>query len=57
MDADAVIFDPQTIKDKATFEQPTLSPEGISHMIINGEIAVENNQVKHGRLGKFVRYN
>jgi N-acyl-D-amino-acid deacylase len=57
MDADITIFDPETIKDKSTFEQPTLPPEGITHVIINGEIAVENNQIKNGRLGKFVRYN
>ena len=29
MDADIVIFDPDTIIDKATFEKPTLSPHGI----------------------------
>lgn len=56
-DADITIFDMNKIKDKATFENPTLSPEGISHVIIGGEIAVHNNKILKGRLGQFIKYN
>ena len=55
MDADIVIFDPDTIIDKATFEKPTLPPHGISYVIINGELAVKNNKILKNRLGKVIR--
>ena len=35
-DADLVIFDENTIIDRATFEEPTLPPEGISYVLLNG---------------------
>lgn len=38
--ADLVIFDPDTISDRATFEDPFLKPAGISHVIVNGTPAV-----------------
>ncbi len=40
--ADIVIFDPETIIDKATYTNGRLPPEGIEHVIINGEITVSN---------------
>lgn len=55
MDADIVIFDPDIIIEKATFKEPILSPDGISHVIMNGEIAVENNRILRNRLGKVIR--
>ncbi|MBS3787627.1 D-aminoacylase [Candidatus Bipolaricaulota bacterium] len=42
MDADLVAFSPQEIEDKATFQDPHRYPEGISYVIVNGKIAVEN---------------
>jgi N-acyl-D-amino-acid deacylase len=56
MDADITIFDPDTVKDGATFAEPTLPPVGISHVILGGKVAVENNEVKEGRLGKFIKF-
>lgn len=35
--ADIVIFDPNKIKDKATFENPFEKPEGIHHVFVNGK--------------------
>lgn len=34
--ADIVVFDPERIIDKATFDRPFLKPEGIAHVIVNG---------------------
>ena len=31
-DADLVILDPETVMDRATYEEPTLPPEGIRHV-------------------------
>jgi N-acyl-D-amino-acid deacylase len=42
--ADLVVFDPATIRDTATFEDPCRYPEGISHVFVNGRLVVE-----HGR--------
>lgn len=55
-DGDIVIFDFNKIKDRATFNNPALPPEGIKYVIIDGKIAVENNIIKEKNLGKLVRY-
>jgi N-acyl-D-amino-acid deacylase len=47
--ADMVVFDPATIIDRATYEQPKTFPEGISHVFVNGVPAVWNG-VETGRL-------
>jgi N-acyl-D-amino-acid deacylase len=40
--ADIVILNSETIKDEATFDDPTRDPSGINFVIVNGEICVEN---------------
>jgi len=42
--ADITIFNPKTIIDKATFENPYQYPEGIEYVIINGKIVVEKGK-------------
>ncbi|HKC64239.1 MAG TPA: D-aminoacylase, partial [Pyrinomonadaceae bacterium] len=42
--ADITIFDPQTVRDRSTFENPNQYPEGIPYVIINGQISVDNGQ-------------
>ena len=44
--ADITIFDPDTIIDKATFEDPFHYPEGISHVLINGQVVLENGEYR-----------
>ena len=41
-DADLVIFDPNRITDKATFEDPHQFPEGIVHVLVGGQFVVKN---------------
>jgi len=43
--ADLVIFDEKKVTDRSSFEDPTLHPEGVPYVIVNGEIAVENESV------------
>jgi N-acyl-D-amino-acid deacylase len=50
MAADIVIFNPQTVIDCATYEEPTQFPIGIEYVIVNGIIA--KSEDKHtGQLG------
>jgi len=54
-DADLVLFDPETVLDRATFEDPTQKPEGISWVLVNGQVAVENGLVTGAASGRVLR--
>ena len=55
-DADIVIFDPDTIRDKADYvNDPSAPPEGIEYVILGGQIALEKNQIRNGTLGRYIR--
>ena len=41
-DADLVIFDPDTIRDNATFSEPALPSSGIEHVLVNGVFVVRD---------------
>lgn len=56
--ADLVMFDPNTIRDVATYDNPKREPEGISLVVVNGQIALENGNhtlVGAGRMLRFRR--
>ena len=55
MKADIVIFDPKTIIDKATFENPHQYPEGIDFVIINGQFSVDSGKFKNLKAGKVLK--
>ena len=42
MKADLVVFDPETVEAKATFEDPKQFPEGIEHVVVNGRVVISN---------------
>ncbi len=44
MFADLIIFNPETIIDKATNQNPNLKSEGINMVFVNGNIVVENGE-------------
>jgi len=56
-DADIVIFDPEKITDRSTFENPSQKPEGVEWVIVNGKIASEKGMVTKNRAGKVLRKN
>ncbi len=39
--ADLVVFDPDTVIDKATFEEPHRYPAGIHYVVVNGQVVVQ----------------
>ena len=53
--ADLVVFDPLTITDRATYENPTLAAEGIDHVFVNGRLAWGNNQGTPAGYGRLLR--
>jgi N-acyl-D-amino-acid deacylase len=53
--ADIVIFDEETIIDKATFEQPRQFPEGIEYVLVNGHILLEKGNLQETNAGKVLR--
>ena len=53
--ADLVLFDPETVNDKATFEDPHQFSEGFDYVIVNGEVAVADGEPTDVRAGQFVR--
>lgn len=55
--ADLTVFDPSTVKDTATFENPCQRPEGIAYVIVSGEIAAEAGKLTGRRAGRVLRKN
>lgn len=53
--ADIVIFDPETIRDRATYDHPLRTPEGIQYVFVNGEMVFEYDQVTPKMPGRFLR--
>jgi N-acyl-D-aspartate/D-glutamate deacylase len=52
MAADITIFDPQTVSDKATFEDPAQYPVGIPYVIVNGEVVIDQGQHTGAKPGR-----
>lgn len=53
--ADVTIFDPKTVIDRATFEEPNQYPVGINYVIVNGQIEVDNGQRTPVNSGRVLR--
>lgn len=53
--ADCVVFDPATVQDRATFDEPMLPPGGIAWVLVNGRIAVDHDKVSPTRAGAVLR--
>jgi dihydroorotase/N-acyl-D-amino-acid deacylase len=54
MRADIVIFDPETIIDKATWSEPHQYPVGIDYVFVNGEIVVDHGEVTGALPGRVI---
>ena len=50
--ADAVIFDYNALQDRATYEQPVLSPAGIDYVLVNGQIVIDHDRHTGARPGR-----
>lgn len=55
MAADITVFDAETIAPRSTYLDPVQLSKGVFHVLVNGQIALENGvQTKH-RFGRFLR--
>jgi N-acyl-D-aspartate/D-glutamate deacylase len=54
--ADLVIFNPETIRDTATFEKPLSFPEGMPHVIVNGVAVIDAGRFTNANPGRVLRY-
>ncbi|KXU94628.1 D-aminoacylase [Caballeronia megalochromosomata] len=53
--ADLVVFDPDEVIDRATFESPKLAPQGIEHVIVNGVPVLTRGEPTGARPGRALR--
>jgi N-acyl-D-amino-acid deacylase len=53
--ADIVLFDPATVRDRATFLEPVLLSAGIIYVFVNGQLAVENGKHTGSLNGRVLR--
>src|SRR5687767_3942820 len=47
-DADIVVFNPETVIDRATFEKPDAPSEGISWVLVRGTMVVDGGKIVDG---------
>jgi N-acyl-D-amino-acid deacylase len=52
--ADLVVFDPNKVNARATFEEPRQEPEGILHVMVNGEFVIRETTVQPGNPGRIL---
>jgi len=53
--ADITAFDPLAIADRATYDFPQQYSVGVRHVLVNGQIAVEDGELTGVRAGRFLR--
>ena len=50
--ADVTIFDPNTVADQATYEDPMQYPVGIAYVIVNGVVVINKGEHTGAKPGK-----
>ncbi len=55
-DADVVVFDPDRVNDRATYQNPTQASDGIDLVLVAGEVVVRDGRLQEGvKAGRAVR--
>ena len=55
MDADIVVFDPEKVKDNATYENPTELAAGMDYVLVNGVMTLEGGSFTGDAAGEVMR--
>ena len=53
--ADIVVFDPEAMRDPATFEAPAQYSTGVHYVIVNGQLVLDAGQLTAARPGRVLR--
>lgn len=53
--ADVTVFDPETIAERATYEDPHQYPVGISTVIVNGTVVIDGGEHTGALPGRVLR--
>lgn len=53
--ADLVVFDPETVIDRSTFQEPHQYPVGIDWVLVNGQVTVEDGTYRDVRAGSVLK--
>lgn len=53
--ADVIVFDPQNVRDLATYEQPEILAAGMKFVVVNGKIAVDEGKYNGILAGRALR--
>ncbi len=54
--ADVAVFDPATIRDRATFEQPNQLSEGMRFVLVNGVLVIDEGKMTNALPGKVLHH-
>lgn len=54
--ADLVVFDPDRVRDRATFEDPLVYPVGIPYVMVNGVVVIDDGEWTRDRPGTAIRH-
>lgn len=53
--ADVIVFDPATIRDESTYEEPERLATGVRHVLVNGTLAVKDGAYTGARAGRVLK--
>lgn len=53
--ADITVFDPATVADRASYAEPQAAPVGITTVLVNGQVVVEQGEVVQHHAGQLLR--
>lgn len=53
--ADVIVFDPTTVADRASYQEPTLLATGMRYVLVNGVLAVDGGQYTGALVGRAIR--
>ncbi len=53
--ADLAVFDPETVRDRATFEEPNQLAEGMQYVLVNGVLVIDAGKMTNALPGKVLR--
>ena len=55
MKADLVVFDPETVSDRATYTNPWQYAVGVEHVFVNGVLTYTENEHTGAKAGRVLR--